>query len=425
MSLTIPNVLEKTYAPTAGLNRSRWSCAGAGIVGSPARDRGRATEPFALRSRGATRFCRVPITNHEKAGVVMNTHQGVVRRALFGALMMFAGVSPGDVFSQAPFYQGKTITIIAGTAPGGIGDNRVKSMVPFLRKYIPGSPAIVVQYMDGGGGRQVGNHMFRNARPDGLTIGAFSSSVIGLNILRESGVMYDVDKFIYLGSPESSSHLVFYTRRDAGFSNLEKLRAASGIRVGARPVGHSAYIAARLFAYFLDLKEPRFIPGYGAPELDLALTNGEVDARANTATSVWQRNPDWVEKGLMHFHAIYAIPKDLKHDRFGHLPEIESFAKSETERRLLALSRIFRLTGSPYVLPPGTSKERIDTINAAIRKTFNDPDFHREYRKIVGEDASPMSPEELTKAIQETPRDPELIELFKTFSGAAPLPPRS
>jgi tripartite-type tricarboxylate transporter receptor subunit TctC len=236
--------------------------------------------------------------------------------------------------------------------------------------------------------------------------------------------MYDVDKFIYLGSPESSSHLVFYTRKEAGFNNLEKLRAASGVRVGARPVGHSAYIAARFFSYFLGLKEPKFIPGYGAPELDLALVNGEVDARANTATSVWKRNPDWVQKGLMDFHAIYAIPKELKHERFGHLPEIESFAKSEKERRLLALSRIFRLTGSPYVLPPGTPKDRVEILQEATRKTFKDPDFNREYEKIVGEEASPLTPEELTKAIQDTPRDPELIEMFKAFSGAAPLPSR-
>ena len=352
----------------------------------------------------------------------MHTH-AFLKIAVFGALLMLAG-SPDHGFTQAPFYQGKTITIIAGTAPGGIGDNRVKSMVPYLRKYIPGNPAIVVQYMDGGGGRQVGNHMYSNARADGLTVGAFSSSVIGLNLLRETGVMYDVDKFIYLGSPESSSHLVFYTRREAGLSDLEKLRASSGVRVGARPVGHSAYIAARFFAYFLGLKEPKFIPGYGAPELDLALLNGEVDARANTATSVWQRNPDWVEKGLMHFHAIYAIPKELKHDRFGHLPEIETFAKSEKERRLLALSRIFRLTGSPYVLPPGTPKDRVNIFQEAMGKTFKDSEFHREYRKVVGEDASPLLPEELTKAIQDTPRDPELIELFKTFSGAAPLPAR-
>jgi tripartite-type tricarboxylate transporter receptor subunit TctC len=354
----------------------------------------------------------------------MNTHRAFVRIAVFGALLVLAGLSPDHGFTQAPFYQGKTITIIAGTAPGGIGDNRVKAIVPFLRKYIPGNPAVVVQYMDGGGGRQVGNHMYRNARPDGLTIGAFSSSVIGLNLLRESGVMYDIDKFSYLGSPESDSHLVFYTRKEAGLNNVEKLRAASGVKVGARPVGHSAYIAARFFAYFLGLKEPKFIPGYGAPELDLALLQGEVDARANTATSVWQRNPDWVEKGLMDFHAILEVPKGLKHARFGHLPEIESFAKSEKETRLLALSRTLRLTGSPYVLPPGTPKDRVEIVQEAIRKTFKDSEFHREYRKVVGDDASPMTPEELAKAIRDTPRDAELIELFKTFSGPAPLPAR-
>jgi tripartite-type tricarboxylate transporter receptor subunit TctC len=211
------------------------------------------------------------------------------------ALLFSAPLFPDRAFGQAPFYQGKTITIVAGTAPGGIGDARVKSMLPYLKKYIPGNPASLVEYMDGGGGRQVGNHMFRNARPDGLTIGAFSSSVISLNLLRETGVLYDVDKFIYLGSPESTSHLVFYTRKEAGLNSLEKLRTTPGIRVGARPVGHSAYISARFFAYYLGLKDTKFIPGYSAPELDTALLRGEVDARANTATSVWQRNPDWVE----------------------------------------------------------------------------------------------------------------------------------
>jgi len=354
----------------------------------------------------------------------MNTHRIAVKRMILAGLLVFAGLFADRGFTQAPFYQGKTITIVAGTAPGGIGDARVKSMSPYLRKYIPGNPAILVEYMDGGGGRQVGNHMFRNARPDGLTIGAFSSSVISLNLLRESGVMYDVDKFIYLGSPESTSHLVFYTRKEAGLNNLEKLRAASGVRVGARPVGHSAYIAARFFAYYLGLKDSKFIPGYSAPELDTALLRGEVDARANTATSVWQRNPDWVEKGLMDFHAILEVPKGVKFPRFPNLPEIESFAKSEKEVKLLTLSRTFRLTGSPYVLPPGTPRDRVTILEEAMRRVLKDTEFLREYRKIVGEDADPLMPEELTKSIRETPRDPELIEMFKTLSGPAPLPAR-
>ena len=80
-------------------------------------------------------------------------------------------------FSQAPFYQGKTVTVIVSTSPAGTGDLRIKALVPFLRKHIPGNPTMVLEYMDGGGGRKATNYMFRNARPDGLTIGAMSSGV--------------------------------------------------------------------------------------------------------------------------------------------------------------------------------------------------------------------------------------------------------
>ena len=194
--------------------------------------------------------------------------------------------------AQAPFYQGKTITVIATTAPGGTGDMRVKSIVPALRKHIPGNPTIVIEYMDGGGGRKGANYVFRNAKPDGLTIGAVSGAVIALQVMRESGVLYDIDKFSYLGSPESVNHYTIYSRRELGLSSLEKLRGATGLRIGAQSVGHVSYIAGRLFAYFFDLKDPKFIAGYTSPEVDAALMRGELDARANNAASVLRRNPE-------------------------------------------------------------------------------------------------------------------------------------
>lgn len=70
------------------------------------------------------------------------------------------------------------------------------------------------------------------------------------------------------------------------------------------------------------------------------------------------------------------------------------------------------------------SKDRVAILEEAMLKTYKDADFHREYQKIVGEDADPLTPEELTKIIRDTPRDAELIELFKTLSGPAPLPAR-
>ena len=108
---------------------------------------------------------------------------------------------PGDLFGQSSFFQGKTITVIQGRDPGGTGDLRVKALFPFQQKYIPGNPTIVSDYMPGGGSRKAANHIFRTARPDGLIIGNFSSAMVSMAILGESGVLYDIDKFHYLGSP--------------------------------------------------------------------------------------------------------------------------------------------------------------------------------------------------------------------------------
>jgi tripartite-type tricarboxylate transporter receptor subunit TctC len=340
------------------------------------------------------------------------------------AILIYPVIALEPVCAQTAFYQGKTVTVIVSTAPGGTGDLRIKALLPFLRKHIPGNPTLVTEYMDGGGGRKAANYVFRNARADGLTVGAMGSGVVGLNIMRESGVMYDIDKFIYLGAPETVGHQIIYTRKELGLSDLEKLRTKTGIRIGAQSVGHVSYIAGRLFAYFLDLKEPKFIAGYTAPEVDAALLRGELDARANLATSALRRNPEWLEKGVMDFHAIMEVPKGAKHPRLGHLPEIESFVKSEREKKLIDMWRVFRLVGSPYVLPPGTPKERVDVLQEAMRKALKDSDFHREFHKLVGDEVEPIMPEELTRTIRDVPRDPEVIDLLKNLSGAGPLPPR-
>jgi tripartite-type tricarboxylate transporter receptor subunit TctC len=340
---------------------------------------------------------------------------------LIGAL---SGLIPVLAYSQGNFYEGKTITLVAFTAPGGSGDLRVKAALPFLKKHIPGNPTVVIEYMDGGGGRKGANHIYHSARPDGLTIGAGSGAIVGLGIMREQGVSYDVDKFIYLGTAEHENPAVIYTRRELGLDNLDKLRAKPGIRIGGQTVGHVSYVAGRLFAYFLDMKEPKFIVGYSAPEVDVALVNGELDARANAAVSVLRRNPEWLDKGLMNFHAIMEIPKGDKHPRLGHLPEVESFAKTEREKKVLAVWRAFRGVGSPYILPPGTPKDRVEILAEAMRRTFKDPEFPKYFKKLVDDDPSPLGAVELARLIREMPRDPEVLELVKKFSGAGPLPPR-
>ncbi len=343
-------------------------------------------------------------------------------------LLIVAALSPLKTTgaAQSSFFQGKTISIVQGRDPGGTGDLRVRALVPFLQKYIPGNPTIVMEFMPGGGSRKAANHVFRSARPDGLTIGNLSSGMVSLAILGESGVLYDIDKFHYLGSPYSTYHSVFVTRRDAGFDTIDKLRAATGVKVGGQSIGFSTYNEGRLFVYMLGLKDPLFIAAFGGAELDPAMMRGEIDGRATGPDTILQRNRDWIDKGLANVHVIMETPKGDKHPHsfFAKLLEIETFAKNDRERRMLALQRAFRVTGTPFVLPPGTPKDRVDILKDAFRKTYLDPDFAKEYRKLTSDDPSPLLPENHEKAIREVPRDPEAIELFKIIAGPKKLPPR-
>ena len=92
---------------------------------------------------------------------------------VFSGLVLF----PGAGSAQAPYYAGKTITVIEGNSPGGTADLRTKTIVSILQKYIPGNPTILTQYVPGAGGRQAASQVYR-AAPDGLTIGATSPGVL-------------------------------------------------------------------------------------------------------------------------------------------------------------------------------------------------------------------------------------------------------
>lgn len=334
-------------------------------------------------------------------------------------------LSAGNAHSQAPFYQKKRITLIVGAGAGGMGDFRARALAAILTKNIPGNPAITIQYIPGGGGRRAANHFFNSVRPDGLTLLRVSSSIVPYAVLGEPGVQYDLAKFNYLGATEHILYYLFNTRKQLGLDSLEKLRAAKGVRIGTAPVGHTGYILGRLTAYLLDMNEPKIIPGYESADLDVAFERGEVDARVASTGTVIQF--DQVNKKSVDFHAAVEVPAGKTDPRFAHLklPDIGAFAKTEAERRLLAMMRGFRGVGTALLLPPGTPDPIVEIMKEAARKTYTDPEFIAEYRKFTGGDSpTPLMPDEQATMVKEIPRDPETIELFKRFTGTGALPAR-
>ncbi len=137
-----------------------------------------------------------------------------------------------------------------------------------------------------------------------------------------------------------------------------------------------------------------------------------------------RRYPDALKKAPFNYVAIFKIPREDKDPEFDHLPEIDNFSKAERERRLLTLIRATRVVGTPYLIPPGTPKELVQIVREGMSKTFRDPEFKKEYRKITGDDVSPITPERQEETVRSVPRDVETIELFKLINGNQPLPAR-
>src|SRR5688500_19623254 len=80
-------------------------------------------------------------------------------------------VIAGSAGAQTPYYACRTITIVRGGGPGGSGEFQSRALMPYLKKYIPGNPTIMMEFVDGASGRKGANYMY-TAKPDGLKIGS-------------------------------------------------------------------------------------------------------------------------------------------------------------------------------------------------------------------------------------------------------------
>jgi hypothetical protein len=166
----------------------------------------------------------------------------------------------------------------------------------------------------------------------------------------------------------------------------------------------------------LGMKEPRFVVGFTGPEIDVAIAQREADGRVTTGDSLIRRNREWLDKGLVDIHASIEIPKGERHPRFAQVPELETFAKSDRERKMVEMFRAFRIAGQNFFLPPGVPKERVQMLIEAMRKTLSDPEFMKEYQKLSGETPSPLAAEALEKVVRELPRDANVVELFNKLA---------
>src|SRR3989337_3056461 len=123
----------------------------------------------------------------------------IARLGLAAALLLLA-VSNLPAASDE-FYRGKVIRIIVGFSAGGGFDTYARSLSRYMGKYIAGNPTIIVENMPGAGSLIAANHIFRVAKPDGLTIGAFNGNQILAQLIGGQGINFDARKMEWMGAP--------------------------------------------------------------------------------------------------------------------------------------------------------------------------------------------------------------------------------
>lgn len=332
---------------------------------------------------------------------------------------LFASTSSA---AEASFFQGKTLTIVEARAPGGRGSLRVRAVMKYLQKYL-GDVAVVYQYMPGGGGRAAANHLANVAKRNGFTIGNIGSGIFPSAIFGGPGVRYKLEDFVFLGSPTAGNARAVVIRPGLGLDTVEKLRAYKGLRFANRSVGHVTYISDRMVAFMLGLQDPKWILGYNQQEINLALERGEADAKTSTIPGFIRQTPHWLKEGFT-VPIVVANAKGRGTEDFPEFPQdrpkLNQYADTELKRTVFRLYNAARPATGVFFASRGIPQAARQDLKEAFYKVWHDPQFRQEYNVL--EPSNPITGNEIEQLLQQMPKDPKIIEIYKQIMGAGPLP---
>jgi tripartite-type tricarboxylate transporter receptor subunit TctC len=299
--------------------------------------------------------------------------------------------------AQEPFYKDKTVRIIVGFSPGGGFDTYARTIGRHISKHLSGSPTVVVENMTGAGSLVAANHVYKIAKPDGLTMGHFIGGFFLGQVLGQAGVEFDARRFEFVGAAVTEDVVCALTKA-SGITNMEKwIASKTPVKLGGTaPGAYAPDNLIRILRTALGLPV-QVVTGYkGTADIRLAAESGELAGSCwswDSIKATWRKALD---AGNV-VPVLKAVSKEFP-DLPG-IPTALSLAKTEEGRQLIEVgiddgSKYAR----PFVLPPGTPKERVGVLRKAFQETLKDPAFIAEAEKSrLGLD--PVSGEELEEMV--------------------------
>ena len=323
--------------------------------------------------------------------------------------------------AQAPFYQGKTITIIVGTKAGDAYDLYPRMLAEFMPKHIPGNPNIIIQNVPGAASMIAANQVYNVAKPDGLTIGAIYPALYFEQLTKKPEVKFDWTKFGWVGNPVTSNHLL-YMRADAPFKSMDDIRTASSApKCGSNGITSTGYYLPKLMEETLGTKFDIVLGYQSGQDVDLAVERGEVVCRAFTITAFFAREPfiTWRKKGFVNVLMQSGAKRDARLKDPPTIYELmDKYKTNEAGRSLAKVVLSAGEFGRPLVTPPGVPGDRLKILRDAFDKSVSDPGLlaAAEKRRLEMDPASGAELETLAKEVMSA--SPEIVEkMQKLLSG--------
>ena len=314
---------------------------------------------------------------------------------LLSAVVTVGVALPQTALAQAePFYQGKTLRLVVGSAPGGGYDAYGRLVARHLGDHLPGAPTLVVNNMPGASGIKATNYLYSIAPKDGTVFGTFNSAMPFYQVLGQSGVQFKSEEFSWVGSLSQAANVIAVWH-GAGVRTIEDAKRTE-IILGALTGGGSMGAYPRLLNQVLGTKF-KIVTGYeSGTQVTLAIERGEVQARGTTPWTTWRATrPDWVREGKIVAIVQFGLKKDPD---LPHVPMLTEFAQNEEQRQIFDLLSANIAIERPFAAPPEVPAAPLAVLRQGFAAMARAPAFLADAER-QNMDIDPLFGEELHKAV--------------------------
>ena len=318
------------------------------------------------------------------------------RQFLFVAILS-ASWGSSSFSAETPFYRGKTLTVLINFATGGPTDIEGRLVARFLGKHLPGQPLIVVQNMPGAGGVTGTNYLGEVAKPDGLTLGYFTSQFFNV-LTADPNLRVDLAKFAYIASIEGVA--VAYVRKDVppGIQDAKDFVKTKNIRAGGLSLNSAKDVRFRLQLDILGIPH-QYVTGYNSnSDARLAVERNEIQFfTEGTPGYRSQVQPRMVKEGIVvPVYADELVTADGEFKQSAEVPDIPSFSQLHQQvfgklgsGPLWETLKTINLTHAMQrvsKVAPNTPPQAIATLRQGFSQMIKDPEFIQEFKKVTRSD---------------------------------------